>query len=152
MLIELKPINTKSILDCSDEEIATHNKENEEILGRIGSIPNYQCLMVCKYQDVLNNNQKMEIRHQFLADVYEVEEIFGLYNGVDLFIDEDNYLCMMIYGDSYVYEEESCIVTLSVTILPFDENHNFIDLSAVLLNSGGLKIAEEQFTPKAKMN
>ena len=53
--------------------------------------------------------------------------------------------------ETHFFTEEGLIKD-GIKILPFDENHNFIDLSAVLLNSGGLKIAEEQFTPKAKMN
>lgn len=148
MQIEIKPLNSKSILDCDAEEFILHNKENEQILKRLEKVPNYHCLMVSKYQDIANKDQKMHINHQSLADVKEVEDIFGLWNGIDLFVDEDNFLSMMIYGDYYIYEGETHVVTLCIGILPLDENRNFIDISDVLLDKGGIRIADEQFAKK----
>mgnify|MGYP007128339739 CR=1 FL=1 len=53
-------LNSKSILNCNEEEEKEHNNEIEEISKMIYSLPNYDCAIIIKYVDKANEKRKEE--------------------------------------------------------------------------------------------
>ena len=51
-------LNSKSILNCNEEEEKEHNNEIEEISKMIYSLPNYDCAIIIKYVDKANEKRK----------------------------------------------------------------------------------------------
>lgn len=51
-------LNSKSILNCNEEEEKEHNNEIEEISKMIYSLPNYDCAIIIKYVDKANEKEK----------------------------------------------------------------------------------------------
>lgn len=151
MKLQTTLLNSKSILDCNEEEWEIHNQEIFDIVGRVQVVPDYDCAMVCKFQDRANCHQKQEIRQCSLREILSVTEAFDCRNGMDLYLDEDSYLCMMLYGQSYEMDGQFCMVTLAVKVMPYDDNRNFVDISGVLLGDDLQKVAEEQYNHDINM-
>ena len=52
-------LNSKSILNCNEEEEKEHNNEIEEISKMIYSLPNYDCAIIIKYVDKAKEKREL---------------------------------------------------------------------------------------------
>lgn len=138
-------LNSKSIIDCDENEWEIHNQEIFNLIGRLQVIPNYDCALICKYQDPANRHKDQEIKSCKLRDILSITNLFDCKNGIDLLIDEDNYLCMMIFGQMYEYKDEYEITTVAVKIMPYNKDRDFVDIYGVLFEDVYEKVSDEQY-------
>lgn len=124
-------LNTKSCLDCTEEELDNHNSEIDEIINSIYSYCDYKCALICKYQDKAHKNQEQQIIGSCISQLNEELERFDLKNGVDILLGDDGYLCFMVYGQGYTYKEEYHLITMTVKIMPYDKNEEFISFETI---------------------
>lgn len=142
----IKILNSKSIMDCEDdEEIEKHTEEILNVLDKITELNDFHCALICKYQDEYHKRFEAKIKDCYLSEVLEELEYFDIKNGVDLCIDKDGFLVFMIYGQTYEYNDNDYIITMAMKILPIDENKNFIDVSEVIYFDGRPKVSKQQF-------
>ena len=140
-------LTSKRMIDCVEEcDIETHNQEISDVFVKLLNLENYKCAVLCKYQDIGHVNKKMRIDSVDLHDIEEVIQWGDIKNGVDLFADEnDEYLVLIAYGQSYMLSNEWHEIVEAFKILPYDENKNFLDVVSYVKNGEGVKIAKNQF-------
>ncbi len=122
----MKLINSKSIIDCDEQEEKIHAEEINNVLELLSSKGNYDCAVLKKYQDVGHKHIEMEILHSNLYNISKVIENCDFKNGVDVCIDEEGYYVFVVYGQIYELENKHHMMTTALKIMPFDENRKFI--------------------------
>ena len=146
MKTNIKLLNSKSILDCDEIDTEKHNNEIIEFIEKIGEIENYECALICKYQDIANRNRKQIIKHCDLHDVINEIECFDFKNGFDVCIDDDGYIILRLFGQGYDFNDIYYLVETAVKVLPFNENRDFLDISPFFIeNKKEVRISRNQF-------
>ena len=118
-------LNSKTILDCDEKEEEIHNEEIERFLKLILNLPNYECAMIFKREDL--NNQKEIIKACMFHEVLDNIDYVDIKNGVDLFV-EDGILHIYCYGQHYTIDQTNKLVLNNIQVLPYNENREFLDL------------------------
>ena len=126
-------LNSKSILNCNEEEEKEHNNEIEEISKMIYSLPNYDCAIIIKYVDKANEKRKEEILSCNMHDYLDMLEYIDIKNGIDLVIEDNNIFSIHAYGQCYKLKDDFHFVETNIYIMPYDENRDFIDISNFLV-------------------
>lgn len=122
----MKLINSKSIIDCDEQEEKIHADEINNVLELLSSKGNYDCAVLKKYQDEGHKHIEMETLHSNLYSISEVIENCDFKNGVDVCVDEEGYYVFVVYGQIYELEDKHHMMTTALKIMPFDENRKFI--------------------------
>lgn len=127
-------LNTKSIVDCSEDESELHFNESISIAEAIYSLPNLRCsrrlesLNVGMRNDVTHFD-KVEL-HSFMSDL----EGLDCKNGYDIILDDDNNLALMVYGSRYEFEG-SVYTSLSKVTFTAMANGVVHDISNDIINA-----------------
>lgn len=128
-------LNSKSILECDEFEEQEHNQEILDIVDEISELPNYDCAVVIKSLDPAHKNVEDKIMACSLYDFLETIEYVDIKNGVDIEIGDNNVLNLICYGSTYTLNEKHYLVKNSISILPYDENREFLDLSYLFIGN-----------------
>ena len=140
-------LNSKPVLECTEDEWDKHSQEIADIGNRIQDFPDYDCAVLAQYQDEAHRG-KRSIGQISLHEVLEVLEWGDIKNGADVLLDEDGYLVFVLYGQGYTLKDKYHLITVAYQILPFDANRNFMNISKALLNQGDIEISGQQFEKK----
>ena len=132
-------LNSKSILNCNEEEEKEHNNEIEEISKMIYSLPNYDCAIIIKYVDKANEKREEEILSCNMHDYLDMLEYIDIKNGIDLVIEDNNIFSIHSYGQCYKLKDDFHFVETNIYIMPYDENRDFIDISNFLVANKEMK-------------
>ena len=124
----MKLLNSKSIIDCNDIEEEIHSEELNKILEYIGSKKNYDCAVLKKYQDERHKHIEMEVIPSSLYAISDVIESCDLKNGVDVYLDEEDFYVFVTYGQLYELNGKYHMVTAALKIMPYDENREFVKI------------------------
>ena len=111
-------LNTKSILQCDEEETEIHNKEVEIFFDNNFSTNPYLCEVETTYLDVHQKENKFKTLQ--VINAYELEDLIQSYdikNGLDIFLDENNCdIILKLYGQGYYYKHENHLTTTQLRI------------------------------------
>lgn len=134
-------------MECkTEEEIERHEKEVIAFFEKIQELNDYNCAVLCKYQDIGHRHKKMRIEGINLHDLDTVLERADIKNGIDIFADEkEEYIVIIAYGQSYTMQGENHFVVEAYKVLPYDDNKMFINIVDSILNRGEDHIAVNQF-------
>lgn len=130
-------LNSKSILECNEQEEKIHNKEIENIVDIIQTFPNYNCAILFKYKDKTHKHLENKILQGSLHDFLSNIEYVDFKNGIDLKLGDNNLLTIIAYGQNYYINNEFNNVITEIIIMPYnnDEDREFLDISFKLLSS-----------------
>lgn len=131
----MKLLNTKSILEIeNEEEQVTHVEEIQKIIDTVVSYQDYECALICKYQDVAHKDIEQEIRHVEFSQVLGEIEYFDFKNGIDLW-NQGDYLILVLHGQGYFVKADNSyhLVTMAMKIMPYDENRSFVNVLPLLV-------------------
>lgn len=123
----MKLLNTKSILDCTENEIETHTQECHEIIDKLQEHNNYDCAVLIKYFDERNKEKEPIIKQSKLYDCMDMIQYADIKNGVD-FTMVEGYLTFICYGSEYQYNDQTYITTAGIQIRPYNSNRDFIQI------------------------
>lgn len=68
----MRLLNTKSILDCNEQEEEKHDQEIQDILSKLTYYPNYDCAAIIKYFAEANKDKEPIIKSCNLHDCDEM--------------------------------------------------------------------------------
>jgi hypothetical protein len=94
-------LNEKSCIDCDEFEFNKHNEEIDELMGKLTELEDYDCIVLHKYIDIAHKDKEMEVLDTSLWDIYELVEYADFKNGVDILIDDEGFLNLSVYGQTY---------------------------------------------------
>lgn len=123
-------LNSKSILDCNEQETEQHNQECSLIIEKLLKYDNYDCAVIYKYFDEANKEKEPVIKQCNLYDCLDMAQYADIKNGVDFGIVE-GFLTFICYGFEYELNNQIHLVTTGVQIRPYDNNKNFIQIPLV---------------------
>lgn len=111
-------LNTKSILQCNEEETEIHNKEIEMFFEQhLLSNPNL-CQITTSYLDPYQKETKSETTQ--IINIYELDDFIQRYdikNGLDVYVDTNNYdIILKLYGQGYWFNNETHLTTTLLRI------------------------------------
>lgn len=103
-------LNTKSILDCNEEETEVHFKEIESIFEKLSTDDNF-CIIEVSYSDPIQIIDKCRrIIKMKLSEIEKFIQNFDIKNGTDIYNNEKN-LVFILYGQNYNYDGQNYITT-----------------------------------------
>ena len=143
-------LNEKSSIDCDELEFEKHSEEIEELMGKLIKLEDYDCVVLHKYIDLAHKDKEMKVIDSNLWDVYELVEYADFKNGVDILIDDEGFLNLSVYGQSYRMDGNDYFINSIFKIIPRDKDWNFLDISDFLLEGKEVKLSEKQLDRKKK--
>ena len=124
----MESLNSKSILDCTEQEIEQHNQECSAIIEKLRKYDNYECAVIYKYFDEANKEKEPVIKQCNLYDCLDMVQYADIKNGIDFAIVE-GFLTFICYGSEYVLNNQVYLVTTGIQIRPYDKKKNYIYLN-----------------------
>ena len=121
-------LNSKSILDCTEQETEQHNQECSAIIESLQKYDDYDCAVIYKYFDEANKEKEPVIKQCNLHDCLDMVQYADIKNGVD-FATVEGFLTFICYGSEYEYNNQMYLVTTGIQIRPYDKERNFIRIS-----------------------
>lgn len=121
-------LNSKSILDCNEQEIKQHNQECSLIIEKLLKYDNYDCAVIYKYFDEASKEKEPVIKQCNLYDCLDMVQYADIKNGVDFAVVEE-FLTFICYGSEYEYNNQIHLVTTGIQIRPYDKERNFIQIN-----------------------
>ncbi|MGX6979317.1 hypothetical protein ACWN8V_08660 [Vagococcus elongatus] len=143
-------LNEKSCIDCDEFEFNKHNEEIDELMGKLTELEDYDCIVLHKYIDIAHKDKEMEVLDTSLWDIYELVEYADFKNGVDILLDDEGFLNLSVYGQTYKVVGKDHFVNSIFKIIPRDEEYNFLDISDFILEGKPIKLSEKQLDRKKK--
>ena len=126
-------INSKSVIDCNEDEYELHNKEIEEINKKINKLPNYRCIAIIKDITYTEPKEICQLEGN-LHNYLEFIEYIDFKNGIDLEIGDCDIFTIIAYGELYKEKSEYGYAQYSIEIIPLDENGDGVDMSKYLVS------------------
>ena len=93
-------LNSKSILDCTDQEIEQHNQECSTIIENLHKYNDHDCAVIYKYFDEASKEKEPVIKQCNLYDCLDMVQYADIKNGVD-FAMVEGFLTFICYGSEY---------------------------------------------------
>lgn len=118
-------LNSKSILECDEDEELQHNQEIDSFIEYIYKLENYDCALMINRQD--KEDEKEIIKNCKLHQILNSIEYVDIKIGVDLYID-NGFAVFVCYGQRYILNGKRGIVTNIIQVLPYDSEQNFVKL------------------------
>ena len=143
-------LNEKSCIDCDEFEFEKHSEEIEELMEKLIKLEDYDCVVLHKYIDLGHKDKEMKVIDSNLWDIYELVEYADFKNGVDILIDDEGFLNLSVYGQTYRMDGNDYFINPIFKIIPRDKDWNFLDISGFLLEGKEVKLSEKQLDRKKK--
>lgn len=125
----MKLLNTKSILDCNEDEEMIHNQEIEDICNSIYDYENYDSAIIFKFVDQAHSHKEDVIKSCELYDFMEMIEYTDFKNGIDFAVEDNGVFVVIVYGQGYELNDIYHLVETHIHVMPYDDGKNFIKLS-----------------------
>ena len=143
-------LNEKSCIECDEFEFDKHSEEIEELMEKLIQLEDYDCVVLHKYIDLAYKDREMKVINSSLWDIYELVEYADFKNGVDILIDDEGFLNLSVYGQTYRMDGNDYFINSIFKIIPRDKDWNFLDISDFLLDGKEVKLSEKQLDRKKK--
>ena len=124
----MKLLNSKSILDCTEQETEQHNWECFSIIENLHKYDDYDCAVIYKYFDIANKEKEPVIKQCNLYDCLDMVQYADIKNGVD-FATVEGFLTFICYGSEYEYNNQIHLVTTGIQIRPYNKERNFVQIN-----------------------
>lgn len=124
----MKLYNTLSVLDCdTNEDKHKHDEETIELITSLQRYDNYDCAIIIKYFDIVNETREPVIKQCKLYDLLDVTNYADTKHGVDL-TNVDGYITFMCYGTAYELDGKQYLTTTGIQVRPYNNKREFIQL------------------------
>ena len=103
-------LNTKSIIDCDEEETEIHFKEIETLFEKISNDENLYNVKVSYLDPYQQKTKEIKVHQIPISEIEDFIQNFDIKNGADIYNDQKN-LVFVLYGQTYRYEDKDYIIT-----------------------------------------
>lgn len=103
-------LNTKSILDCNEEETEVHFKEIENIFEKCSNDNNLYNIKVSYLDPYQQKTKEIKVHQITMSELEDFIQNFDIKNGADIYNDQKN-LVFVLYGQTYNYDNKDHIIT-----------------------------------------
>lgn len=103
-------LNTKSILDCNEEETEVHFKEIENIFEKCSNDNNLYNIKVSYLDPYQQKTKEIKVHQMPMSKLEDFIQNFDIKNGADIYNDQKN-IVIKLYGQTYQYKGKDYINT-----------------------------------------
>lgn len=103
-------LNTKSILDCNEEETEIHFKEIETLFEKYSNDDKMYDIKISYLDPYQKKRKHTKNRQMKMSEIEDFIQNFDIKNGSDVYNDQKN-LVFVLYGQTYRYEDKDYIIT-----------------------------------------
>lgn len=103
-------LNTKSILDCNEEETEIHFKEIEALFEKLSTDNNIYNVEVNYLDPYQKEHKPTKIVQMKMSELEDFIQNFDIKNGADIYNDQKN-IVIKLYGQTYQYKDKNYINT-----------------------------------------
>lgn len=103
-------LNTKSILDCNEEETEIHFKEIENLFEKCSNNNNLYNVKVSYLDPYQQKTKEIKIHQMKMSEIEDFIQNFDIKNGADIYNDQKN-IVIRLYGQTYQYKDKNYINT-----------------------------------------
>lgn len=108
-------LNTKSILNCDEEETKIHFKEIETLFEKL-STNNHLCIIKVDHLDPIQKIDKCSRLVQItMSELEDFIQEFDIKNGADVYND-NKHIVIKLYGQTYCYKGKDYIITTQLYV------------------------------------
>lgn len=106
-------LNTKSILQCDEEETELHFKEIEVLFEKLSTDNNIYNVEVTYLDPYQKEHKPTKIVQMKISELEDFIQNFDIKNGADIYNDQKN-IVIKLYGQTYQYKGKDCINTIQL--------------------------------------
>ena len=103
-------LNTKSILDCNEDETEIHFKEIETLFKKISNDENLYNVKVSYLDPYQKKTKEIKVHQMKMSEIEDFIQNFDIKNGADIYNDQKN-IVIKLYGQTYQYKDKNYIIT-----------------------------------------
>lgn len=103
-------LNTKSILDCNEEETEIHFKETESLFEKCSNDNNLYNVKVSYLDPYQKKTKEIKVHQMQMSEIEDFIQNFDIKNGADIYNDQKN-IVIKLYGQTYQYKGKDYINT-----------------------------------------
>lgn len=103
-------LNTKSILDCNEEETEIHFKEIENLFEKCSNNNNLYNVKVSYLDPYQQKTKEIKIHQMKMSEIEDFIQNFDIKNGADIYNNQKN-IVIRLYGQTYQYKDKNYINT-----------------------------------------
>lgn len=103
-------LNTKSILDCDEEETEIHFKEIENLFEKLSNDHQLYNIEITYLDPYQQENKSIKIVQMKISELEDFIQNFDIKNSADIYNDNTN-IVINLYGQTYNYEGKDYIIT-----------------------------------------
>ena len=103
-------LNTKSILDCDEEETKLHFKEIEDLFEKLSNDHQSYNIEVTYLDPYQKKHKPTKLVKMQMSELENFIQNFDIKNGADIYNDQKN-IVIRLYGQTYQDKDEDCINT-----------------------------------------
>ena len=103
-------LNTKSILDCDEEETELHFKEIEALFEKLSTYNNLYNVEVTYLDPYQKEHKPTKIVQMTMSELEDFIQNFDIKNGADIYNNKKN-IVIKLYGQTYQYKDKDYINT-----------------------------------------
>ena len=103
-------LNTKSILQCDEEETEIHFKEIETLFEKTSNDNHLYNVKVSYLDPYQQKTKEIKIHQMKMSEIENFIQNFDIKNGADIYNNQKN-LVFVLYGQNYNYDDKDYITT-----------------------------------------
>lgn len=103
-------LNTKSILDCDEEETKLHFKEIEDLFEKLSNDHQSYNIKVTYLDPYKKKHKPTKLVKIQMSELEDFIQNFDIKNGADIYNDQKN-IVIRLYGQTYQDKDKDCINT-----------------------------------------
>ena len=108
-------LNTKSILDCNEEETEIHFKEIENLFEKISNDNNLYNVKISYLDPYQQKTKEIKVHQMQMSELEDFIQKFDIKNGADVY-NYNNHIFIKLYGQTYCYKGKDYIITKQLYI------------------------------------
>lgn len=123
---------TTSAFGADEYQTWVHDQEFENLMDQVFELPNYKVDLDVTFLDEYHKEHNYPLFYEsFLHNVFDFMESRDIKNGVDMYLDEEQNLFFVAYGQGYHANGKDGTITTKVLVKAFDEDGKIVPMTSI---------------------
>ena len=123
---------TTSAFGADEYQTWVHDQEFENLMDQVFELPNYKVDLDVTFLDEYHKEHNYPLFYEsFLHNVFDFMESRDIKNGVDMYLDEEQHLFFVAYGQGYHANGKDGTITTKVLVKAFDEDGKIVPMTSI---------------------
>ena len=131
---------TTSAFGADEYQTWVHDQEFENLMDQVFELPNYKVDLDVTFLDEYHKEHNYPLFYEsFLHNVFDFMESRDIKNGIDMYLDEEQNLFFVAYGQGYHANGKDGTITTKVLVKAFDEDGKIVPMTSIKGFNKGVK-------------